>query len=652
MEWNQVRERKKGLLIAPEFPYDSFWSYRYIMHFINKKAAFPPLGLLTFAADMPEYWDFKLLDLNVGAHSKGVLREEIAAADAVFVGAMSIQKRSLVDLLSGPAKGLDTPWVLGGPLASTYRDQILNPRAESDKILHDGLDLIVWGEAHNRIGEINSLLDSNPVHSPGQPILLIPETVANEQPGSRKYLNDKSIFKPVEQARPPRWDLINVKNYRALTLQTTLGCPFRCDFCDIIQFNGGFTRPKPLESVRRELEAIYATGHRGSVFTVDDNFVGNPNAISEILDVMTDFQRKHDYPFVFYTQASVDIGSPRLEYLITKMKRAGFNAVFLGIENPDRDALKGMNKKQNMLVDVPETVRKIQRAGIEVYAGFIFGADTDTPLTAKNIIRFVKDQGIFTAMTGMLTPLPHTPVYQRLKEEGRIVNVEFSGNNTDDEIQFKPKHMTQKEMRDGIHEILEALFHPAESYRRARDELKRVEPHIFTQDHFEPSYIKAALLSIWQLGIKRFDHNYFRLIKDALAMDWKEYQSARREAKNLSSLLADCRGQELIVPAKEPVSLFARYIDLAHDYLIRVMPEKSMQNISDYIRGIKERFNAGRVSSEDVQGIYETARNYLRAKMELCRFPGVHLVRAFELGVKSAHYERVMRSIVSQTSDA
>lgn len=652
MAGNPVQPRKKGLLIAPEFPYDSFWSYRYIMHFINKKAAFPPLGLITFAADMPDYWDFKLLDLNVGTPSKGVLRKEIQEADAVFVGAMSIQKRSLVELLSGPAKGLDTPWVLGGPLASTYRGQILNPKAESDKILHDGLDIIVWGEAHNWIGEINSLLDGNPVHSPRQPILLIPETVANEKPGSRRYLNDRSIFKPVEQARPPRWDLIDVKNYRALTLQTTLGCPFRCDFCDIIQFNGGFTRSKPLEAVRGELEAIYTTGHRGSVFTVDDNFVGNPDAISAILDVMTEFQRKQDYPFAFYTQASVDIGAPRLEYLITKMKRAGFNAVFLGIENPDRDALKGMNKKQNILVDVPETVRKIQSAGMEVYAGFIFGNDTDTPLTAKNIIRFVKDHGIFTAMTGMLTPLPYTPVYQRLKEEGRIVDAEFSGNNTDDDIQFKPKHMTQKEMRQGIHEILKALFHPAESYRRARDELKRVQPHIFAQGHFEPSYIKAALLSIWQLGIKRFDHNYFRLIKDALAMDWREYQSARREAKNLSSLLEDCRGQVLIDSAKEPVSLFARCIDHAHDYLIRVTPEKSLQNISDYIRGIRERFNAGRASSEDVKGVYETARNYLRTKMELCRFPGVHLVRAFESGVKSAHYERVMRSIVSQTSDA
>jgi hypothetical protein len=135
-------------------------------------------------------------------------------------------------------------------------------------------------------------------------------------------------------------------------------------------------------------------------------------------------------------------------------------------------------------------------------------------------------------------------------------------------------------------------------------------------------------------------------------MDWREYQSARCEAKNLSSLLEDCRGQVLIDSAKEPVSLFARCIDHAHDYLIRVTPEKSLQNISDYIRGIRERFNAGRASSEDVKGVYETARNYLRTKMELCRFPGVHLVRAFESGVKSAHYERVMRSIVSQTSDA
>lgn len=634
--------RKKGLLISPEVPY-TFWSYSHILHIINRKASSPPLGLLTFAAEMPDYWDFKLIDLNVKKTSDKILRKEIEESDAVFASAMSIQKRSLVELLSGPASGLKTPWVLGGPLASTYRDQILNPQTPSDRILHDGLDQIVWGESCKWIGKINQLLDENPVHSSKQPVIHIPEAVANEKPGSRKYLNDHPIFGALEHVRTPRWDLIDIKNYYVLTIQTTLGCPFRCDFCDIIMFNGGFTRSKQPEAVRKELEAMYATGHRGGVFTVDDNFVGSPGAISAILDVMTEFQREHNYPFVFYTQASVNIGTPQLEHLIAKMKRAGFDAVFLGIESPDEKALKKMNKNQNNLVNIPETVRKLQTAGIEVYAGFIFGTDTDTPSTADKIVRFIKDQGIFTAMTGILTPLPNTPLHQRLKEEGRLISAEYSGNNTDDDIQFEPMQMTQKEMQEGIHRILESLFQPRESYRRAQDALKRVQRHIFTQNAIKPSYIKAALYSIWHQGLKKFDLSYFRLLKNAFEMDIRNYRQAKHEAKALSGLLR----QGNVYSGK--ASSFDTWVDLAHDYLVRFNPGKSLQNISDYIGGIRERLKAGMLSQNDIQEVYGAAQNFLRTKMELCRFPGVHLVRAFELAVKARHYERVMQSIVSGT---
>ena len=140
--------RKKGLLLVPEFPSDSFWSYRYIMRLIGRKAAFPPLGLLTFAGYLPDSWDLELVDLNTRAPSDAALRAMISRADAVFVSAMSIQKRSLVAILDGPARGLATPFVLGGPLASSFRDQILDPLSESDRVLHDGLDMLAWGEAN------------------------------------------------------------------------------------------------------------------------------------------------------------------------------------------------------------------------------------------------------------------------------------------------------------------------------------------------------------------------------------------------------------------------------------------------------------------------------------------------------------------------
>jgi radical SAM superfamily enzyme YgiQ (UPF0313 family) len=448
----------RGLLVYPEFPASSFWSYRHIMPMVGAKAAFPPLGLLTFAALLPAHWELELVDLNVERRSDGELRERIAAADAVFVSAMSIQKRSLVDLLSGPARGLETPWVLGGAYPSSYRMHILEPRTPSDEVLHRGLDVLVWGEAGQWIETIDRLLRGERArHSDAAPELLIPSAIAAQPPGSRKALNDRTIFKELGDTPVPRWDLIDIRDYRAMMMQTTVGCRFRCEFCDIIQFNGGFTRPKTLQAVRRELEALYGLGYRGGVFTVDDNFVGNPEAIEAILRVMIDFQREHDYPFSFYTQASLDLGSPKLAHLLPLMKAAGFTEVFLGIENPDPAALKGMNKKQNLKVDIAETVALIQRAGIEVMAGFIFGSDEDTIDTADAIASFATQVAIPTAMTGMLTPIPYTPLAERLRAEDRLLEAEFSGNNTDDEVQLVPRRMTPEEMRRGYHEILQQI---------------------------------------------------------------------------------------------------------------------------------------------------------------------------------------------------
>src|SRR5438270_2945027 len=186
----------RGLLLYPEFPASSFWSYRHIMPMVGAKAAFPPLGLLTFAALMPADWSFELLDLNVEQPSDADLRERIASANAVFVSAMSVQKRSLVSLLAGAAKDLTTPWVLGGPYPSSYRDHILKPRTASDETLHRGLDLLVWGEGGQWVDSIDRILrEERPRHSDEKPLLLIPAAIAAQEPGSRKALNDRAIFK-------------------------------------------------------------------------------------------------------------------------------------------------------------------------------------------------------------------------------------------------------------------------------------------------------------------------------------------------------------------------------------------------------------------------------------------------------------------------
>jgi radical SAM superfamily enzyme YgiQ (UPF0313 family) len=638
----------RGLLLYPEFPASSFWSYRHIMPMVGAKAAFPPLGLITFAALMPEHWSFDLIDLNVERPNDEELRARIADADAVFVSAMSIQKRSLVDLLSGPARGLETPWVLGGPYPSSYRSHILEPTTPSDEVLHRGLDVLVWGEGGQWAQAIDQLLHGERArHSDACPLLLIPGAIAAQEPGSRKALNDRTIFKELVDTPLPRWDLIDIHDYRSMMMQTTVGCRFRCDFCDIIQFNGGFTRPKTLKSVRDELEALLALGYRGGVFTVDDNFVGNPDAIESILHVMIDFQRVHDYPFSFYTQASLDLGSPKLAHLLPLMKAAGFTEVFLGIENPDPAALKGMNKKQNLKVDIAGTVGTIQRAGIEVMAGFIFGSDEDTIDTAEAIASFATQVAIPTAMTGMLTPIPYTPLAERLRAEGRLREAEFSGNNTDDEVQFVPRRMTAEEMRRGYYRILERLFSPVAMYQRSRALLERLEPHIFRGRNTRVADLRAALGSLWRQGLARAPRReYFRLLWNGVRLDLAKRREAKRATADLDRRLRSipAGGQALLGDVE--LARLTALLDRAREAAVRAQPGRRLEDIATWAASLKERLETQPPTASDLQSLYRWGHEYFVRQRRLHRFPGAYLVKAFNLAIKGLHYEIVMNGIV------
>jgi radical SAM superfamily enzyme YgiQ (UPF0313 family) len=535
--------------------------------------------------------------------------------------------------------------VLGGAFASSYRDQILHPESESDRTLHEGLDVLVWGEAYASIVDLLSWLDSTPVHGSGAPELLIPSAVADVEPGSRAYVNDRSIFRSLDSVPLPRWDLLRVTDYQSMMIQTTAGCPFRCDFCDIIQFNGGFNRPKGPETVRRELEAIFATGYRGSVFSVDDNFIGMPAATSEILDAMIQFQRERGYPFSFYTQASVNLGEPKLRGLIGKMKQAGFGAVFLGIENPDEDALRAMNKKQNLMVDVPETIAMVQASGIEVYGGFIFGSDSDTPTTADRIVDFVKRTRIFTAMTGMLTPVPHTPLWETLRREGRLQSAEYSGNNTDDEVQFVPLRMTAEQLHCGIHRILSRLFGPAESYRRALDMLRSVPPHIFSGQRREFRYVKSGLMSLWKQGIRRLDGAYFSLLWQAGKLDRVLRRRAKRDARRLRRLIRSLRRAGDGVRVSVDLAQMEEWVSQAQDYMVRFRPEERLDQVREWVERVQAQARLGVLSTEDARAVYENASRYLKVQTRRHRFPGSALQRAIEAAIKGLHYERVTSAV-------
>lgn len=638
---------RRGLLIVPEFPDDSFWSYRYIIRLIGRKAAFPPLGLLTFAGYMPAHWDLEVVDLNVISPSHKTLRRKIAAADAAFVSAMSIQKRSVVQILSGPALGLDTPFVLGGPFASSYRDQILDPATESDRVLHDGLDMLVWGEVERSMPALLDYLDSGARHDSGRPRALMPGAVERAPPGSRKYLNDRSIFHSLDNVPLPRWDLVRVRDYQTLMIQTTAGCPFRCDFCDIVQFNGGFNRPKSPSVVRRELEAILATGFRGPVFSVDDNFIGKPDAISLILEEMIEFQRQHDYPFTFITQASVDLGADRNEHLIDKMRQAGFESVFLGIENPDPDALRRMNKKQNIKVDIPRTVAKIQASGIEVLAGFIFGGDEDTTSTADRIIGFIRENRIFTAMVGLLTPVPHTPLYERLRGEGRLRLAEYTGNNTDDEVQFEPNRLTRDQLQRGIQSMLQRLFNPRESYRRALTMIRAVAPTVFSTRRFRLGYVRAVLSSVWRQGIRRLDGDYFQFLFRAARLDRRLRQECDAQVRVLSGMSRRA-GADVQLRTAETCDLLDPLVELARDYRVRYVPEQRLEQVSAWHEGVRDRLSTGSLSTEDVHTVCDEAARYLRVRVRGHRFPGIELTRALESAIRGWQYQTVTRSITGR----
>ena len=642
---------KRGLLISPEFPADSFWSYRYIMKYIGRKTPFPPLGLLTFAAQMPQDWEFELIDLNTESPSAGEMQRRIADADAVFASAMNIQRPSLIRLLDGPARGADTPWVLGGPMASTYRDTILEPQTDDDRILHDGLDFLVWGEANQWIAAIDQALRENPTHTEDTPHLFIPERVLAEPSGSRRYLRDSEIFKPIDNMPIPRWDLVDIGNYRSMMIQTTAGCRFRCNFCDIVQFNGGFARAKDKAAVKRELQAIYDTGFRGGVFTVDDNFVSEPEAMEHILAGMIEFQRERDYPFNFFTQASIDLGKESLEYLLPLMRQAGFASVFLGIESPDPAALKAMNKVQNIKTLPHQTVAKLQRNGMEVFGGFIYGIDTDTRQTADLIVDFVRDNGILTAMTGKLTPMPHTPLYMDLKEQGRLLAAGDAANNVDDSLQYKPV-MSVAHMRDGFNHILTSLFNRREVYERALSVLQRLDVHIFRTRRVHRAERRAALRSFFRQGLRGrsgfLDIDYFKLLGKAFQRDRLRLRHTRDTASILHSAWNRLRGQGngAVHFTEETAAHFRQMIDCAHEGLIRYATDEDLQEIGDFVQRMRGAVEQGHGDLGEAERVYSYSSQYLEARARIFTFPGFHLAKAIELAIVGSHYRTVVDNVL------
>jgi radical SAM superfamily enzyme YgiQ (UPF0313 family) len=404
------------LLVNPRFP-ESFWSFKWAMETVlpRRKTVNPPLGLATLAALCPPSWEVSIVDENIES-----LPLE-PQADVVGICGMGVQFRRQKELLAFyKSKGYYV--VAGGSYASLCPEQYV------------GLaDTVVAGEAEYIWPQF--CLD----YEAGQPRQLYQET-------GTVSLTDSPV---------PRFDLLKVDRYQSMSLQFSRGCPFRCEFCDIIVMFGRKPRTKTLEQVERELDVLRKLGAR-NVFFVDDNLIGNKRLAKELLYFLRDYQERHGYRFQFGTEASLNLAHDR--ELLEAFRAAGMSWVFIGIESPDEASLREAQKMQNTHQDILASVRTVYSHGMDIFAGFIVGFDNDTTATFDRQYRFILNSGIQAAMIGLLTAAPKTPLYERLQREGRVIPDANASDNTKLGTNVIPKGMTYEEMVSGYRQLYERLF--------------------------------------------------------------------------------------------------------------------------------------------------------------------------------------------------
>ncbi|MFP4656649.1 MAG: B12-binding domain-containing radical SAM protein [Candidatus Woesearchaeota archaeon] len=454
------------LFVYPEYP-ETFWSFKHVLKFISKKAAFPPLGILTISSMLPPETEKKLIDLNIEELSK----DDVMWADYVFISAMIVQKDSVMKI-SRFAKSLGKKVVAGGPLFSV-----------------ENID------DFRRID--NFVLDEGEVTFP-----MFISDLSKGRPLQKVYT---STLKPDLRSTPlPDWNLIKIKKYATMLIQFSRGCPFDCDFCDITRLNGRKPRTKGADQIVSELDSLYNAGWRGPVFMVDDNFIGNRSMVKEALKHILTWSRAKGFPFSFLTEASLDIADD--QELMDLMVMTNFRTVFLGIETPNNDSLQECNKFQNSSRDMAISVRKIQGSGLQVQGGFILGFDSDPNDIFEKQIKFIQKIGVATAMVGLLNAVPGTKLYKRLKKEGRILN-DSSGNNTDSSVNFMPK-MDKERLIEGYKDVIRTLYSSKNYYDRIMTFVAHYTPKM-PNSRFSLRDLKALFMSMWILGVIDNGRKYY-----------------------------------------------------------------------------------------------------------------------------------------------
>lgn len=454
------------LLVYPEYP-DTFWSFKHALKFVSKKAAYPPLGLITVASMLPEEWNRKLIDTNIEKLS----RRDLLWADYVFISAMNTQITSVMEIIDR-CKKMGTKIVAGGPMFT----------ADYEKF--DMVDHLVLNEAE----------------------ITLPPFLEDLKDGCANKIYSSDEYAQMDVSPAPDYSLVKLGNYNSKCIQFSRGCPFNCEFCDITALLGHKCRIKKTEQIIRELQNLYDLNWQGEVFFVDDNFIGNKQILKkELLPAIIQWNEENGSPFHFTTEASINLADD--EELMQLMTRAGFATVFIGIETPEADGLEECNKIQNTKRNLMDSIKKVQQAGMEVLGGFIIGFDSDSPNIFKKQIEFIQESGIISAMIGLLNAPTKSQLYKRLKSENRIIE-SWSGDNTSIAMNFIPK-MNKTDLINGFHEVIRGVYGGKPFYDRVKTFLNDFQPKVQYKNRLTLTKIKAFLRSIFLIGILDDNRKYY-----------------------------------------------------------------------------------------------------------------------------------------------
>lgn len=468
-QWRKKRILRlmRILLVYPEMP-DTFYALKHFIKVSGKKAAFPPLGLLSIAALLPDTWEKRLVDLNV----RPLSHDDIDWADYLFLSAMNVQEESVREILA-MCSGRPVKVVAGGPLFTHEHERF------------EGVHHFVLNE-----GEIT-----------------LPRFLADLAAGQAKAIYNTPEFADVTRSPLPQFELVDMRNYLYAIVQYSRGCPYLCDFCDVTALFGRKPRTKTPEQIIHELEAIHRNGNVQLVLFADDNLIGNKRILkAELLPALIEWRRRTRPGFFFATQLTVNLADD--EELMQLLADAGFRHVFIGIETPEEESLKGSHKNQNLKRDLLETIHRIHEKGFIISGGFIVGFDTDTRNSFAHLMQFIQESGIPLPIVNILKAPPGTELYARMKREGRLTKA-FAFEEGDTNI--APVMGEEKVLR-GFLEVIEGIYPPQASIQRI---IRFFQHHRFTSStvkikpKVQLSDLAQAFQIIYFLGVKDPNRRYF-----------------------------------------------------------------------------------------------------------------------------------------------